>query len=231
MAKLSKRIVANNEKIDKNTFYSYKEAIALIKETANTKFDSTIDISFNLNLDPTKAEQQLRGALVLPHGSGKQQTVLVFAEEEEAKEATEAGADYVGSDEFIQKIQKDNWFDFDVIVASPKMMPKIGKIGKILGPKGLMPNPKDGTVTLNIKKAVEEIKAGKITYRIDKDANLHVIIGKSSFEAGQLEANLIAVYNEVIRIKPSTAKGSYIRNLSVSSTMGPGLKVNTKTFE
>lgn len=225
MAKISKRVVSNNEKVNKNQVYNITEAINIIKDTANTKFDSTIEVAFNLNLDPTQAEQQLRGAMVLPHGSGKTSKILVFAEGEAAKNAEEAGADFVGSDEYVAKIKNENWFDFDVVVATPQMMPKIGRIGQILGPKGLMPNPKTGTVTPDVVKAVNEIKAGKITYRIDKFSNLHVIVGKSSFTSEQLVDNLTAIYNEIMRIKPSTAKGTYIKNMTVTSSMGPGIKV------
>ncbi|WOO86606.1 50S ribosomal protein L1 [Mollicutes bacterium LVI A0039] len=225
MAKISKRVVANNAKVDAKQAYNITEAINIIKDTANTKFDSTVEVAFNLNLDPTQAEQQLRGAMVLPHGSGKTSRILVFAEGDAAKGAEEAGADFVGSDEFVAKIKNENWFDFDVVVATPQMMPKIGRIGQILGPKGLMPNPKTGTVTPDVVKAVNEIKAGKITYRIDKFGNLHVIVGKSSFTNEQLVENLTAIYNEVVRIKPSTAKGTYIKNMTVTSSMGPGIKV------
>ncbi len=228
MAKLSKRVVANATKVDREKLYSVNEAITIAKEAANTKFDETVEASFNLNLDPTQAEQQLRGAFILPHGSGKTSTVLVFAEGEQAEAALAAGADFVGSDDMVQKIKNENWFDFDVVVASPQMMPKIGRIGQILGPKGLMPNPKTGTVTPNVAKAVEEIKAGKITYRIDKFGNVHVVIGKASFTATQLEENFVAFFNEINRLKPSTAKGIYMTNVAISTTMGPGIKIDTR---
>ncbi len=230
MAKISKRVVANNEKANANELYTIADAINLVQDTANTNFDSTVEVAFNLNLDPTQAEQQLRGAMVLPHGSGKTSKILVFAEGDAAKAAEEAGADYVGSDEFVAKIKDENWFDFDVVVATPQMMPKIGRIGQILGPKGLMPNPKTGTVTPDAAKAVNEIKAGKITYRIDKFANLHLIVGKSSFTNEQLVENLTAIYNEIQRIKPSTAKGTYIKNMTVTSTMGPGIKIDMSSL-
>ncbi len=230
MAPISKRTRANNEKVNATELYTIADAINIIKDTANTKFDATVEVAFNLNLDPTQAEQQLRGAMVLPNGSGKTSKILVFAEGDAAKAATEAGADYVGSDEFVQKIKEENWFDFDVVVATPQMMPKIGRIGQILGPKGLMPNPKTGTVTPNVANAVNEIKAGKITYRIDKFANLHVIVGKSSFTNEALVENLTAIYNEIVRIKPSTAKGTYIKNMTVTSTMGPGVKLDTNSI-
>ena len=181
-----------------------------------------------MNLDPTKADQQLRGALVLPHGTGKTAKILVFAEGDAAKAAQEAGADYVGSDDLVEKIQKENWFDFDVVVATPQMMPKIGRIGQVLGPKGLMPNPKTGTVTPDVKTAVSEIKSGKVTYRLDKLANVHTIIGKMSFSEDQLADNFMALYNEINRVKPAAAKGTYMENVTLSSTMGPGIKIDVK---
>ncbi len=228
MAKITKKAKAINEKLDREKQYEVAEALDIVLENATAKFDETIEVAFKLNLDPTKAEQQLRGALVLPHGSGKTSKILVFAEGDAAAAAEAAGADYVGSDDLVQKIQKESWFDFDVVVATPQMMPKIGRIGQILGPKGLMPNPKTGTVTPDVTKAVTEIKAGKITYRIDKFGNIHAIIGKSSFTKDQLEDNFRAIFNELVRIKPSTAKGVYMTNVSVASTMGPGVKIDTK---
>ncbi len=230
MAKITKRNKEINEKINHEKLYDFSEAIKLVKSTATAKFDETVELVFNLNLDPTKAEQQLRGALVLPHGTGKVQKVLVFAEGDAATSAKNAGADYVGADDLIQKIKSENWFDFDVVVATPQMMPKIGRIGQILGPKGLMPNPKTGTVTPNVEKAISEIKAGKVTYRIDKLGNVHVIIGKVSFEQSKLEENFKAMFNEILRIKPSTAKGIYMTNVTLSSTMGAGLKIETKSL-
>ena len=230
MAKITKKAKLMNEKVDREVLYGVTEACAIVKENATAKFDETIEVAFNLNLDPTKAEQQLRGALVLPHGSGKTSRILVFAEGEAAAGATAAGADYVGADEFIQKIQKENWFEFDVVVATPQMMPKIGRIGQILGPKGIMPNPRTGTVTPDVAKAVEEIKAGKITYRIDKFGNIHTIIGKASFTAEQIEENFLAIYNEMVRIKPTTAKGVYMTNVAITSTMGAGVKIDTKSI-
>ncbi len=228
MSKISKRMREANELIDPKKAYNLDEAVKLLKESSKVKFDATVDAVFNMNLDPTKAEQQLRGGLVLPHGSGKKQKILVLAEGEDAKNAEAAGADYVGGEDLINKIKNENWFDFDVIVATPQMMPKIGKIGQVLGPKGLMPNPKTGTVTPNVAKAIEEINAGKITYRIDKFGNVHAIVGKISFDNKKLEENIMSLYNEIIRIKPTTAKGTYIKNMSISSTMGPGIKVDTK---
>lgn len=230
MAKETKRISAINEKIDREQLYNLTESVSLLKELSTVKFDETFEAAFHLNLDPTKAEQQLRGALVLPHGTGKVSKILVFAEGDAAAAALAAGADYVGSDDLVAKIQQENWFDFDVVVATPQMMPKIGRIGQILGPKGLMPNPRTGTVTPDAAKAVEEIKAGKVTYRIDKFGNIHVNIGKLSFDQAKLEENFMAIYNELVRIKPSTAKGIYMKNVTVSSTMGPGMKIDTKTL-
>ncbi len=230
MAKLSKRMSDAKKLIDADKAYELTEAVKLVKESSKVKFDATIDVVFNMNLDSTKAEQQLRGALVLPNGSGKTQKILVLAEGDAAKEAEKLGADYVGSEDMITKIQKENWFDFDVIIATPQMMPKIGKIGQILGPKGLMPNPKTGTVTPNVAKAIEEINAGKVTYRMDKFGNVHVVVGKLSFDDKKLEENIMSLYNEIVRIKPATAKGTYIENMSVSSTMGPGVKIDTKSL-
>lgn len=228
MAKLTKKQKLMNEKVDREAVYSVTEAVALTKELATSKFDETVEVAFNLNLDPTKADQQLRGALVLPNGSGKTQRVLAFAEGDAAKAAEEAGATYVGSEDLVNKIKNENWFDFDVVVATPQMMPKIGRIGQVLGPKGLMPNPKTGTVTPDVAKAINEINAGKVTYRIDKFGNVHVIIGKASFDAAKLEENFMAVFNEMTRVKPSTAKGTYMENVTVSSTMGAGIKIDVK---
>ncbi len=230
MAKISKRMAEAKKLIDCDKAYELTEAVKLVKESSKVKFEATIDVVFNMNLDSTKAEQQLRGALVLPNGSGKTQKILVLAEGDAAKDAEKLGADYVGSEDMINKIQKENWFDFDVIIATPQMMPKIGKIGQILGPKGLMPNPKTGTVTPNVAKAIEEINAGKVTYRMDKFGNVHVVVGKLSFDDKKLEENIMSLYNEILRIKPATAKGTYIENMSISSTMGPGVKVDTKSL-
>lgn len=229
MAKLSKRIQLFNDKVDREKLYELETAMNLLREASTAKFDQTVEVAFNLNLDPTKADQQLRGALVLPNGTGKTQRVLVFAEGEAAAAAEAAGADFVGSDDLVQKIQKENWFDFDVVVATPQMMPKIGRIGQVLGPKGLMPNPKTGTVTPDVTKAISEIKAGKVTYRIDKFGNIHGIIGKMSFSNENLLENFRAMHAELTRIKPSTAKGVYMQNVAISSTMGPGIKIDPKS--
>ncbi|PPE04732.1 50S ribosomal protein L1 [Entomoplasma ellychniae] len=226
MAKISKRMNSANALVEKHKVYSLEEAIKLTKETATTKFDSTVELSFNLNIDPRKADQQIRGAIVLPAGTGKSQKILVLTNTK-VKEAQEAKADFVGGEELIQKIQKENWFGFDIIVATPEMMAKLGAIGKILGPKGLMPNPKTGTVTVDVTKAIDEIKKGKIEYRADKEGNIHTIIGKASFTPEQLIQNYEAMKAEIRRVKPQTVKGDYIINISLSTTMGPGIKVET----
>ena len=211
--------------VDKNQVYSATEAIALVKKTSTVKFDATVEVAFRLNLDPRQAEQNLRGAIVLPHGTGKVSRVVVIAQGENVKAAEAAGADFVGSDDLIEKIGK-GWFDFDVMVATPDMMAKLGRLGRVLGPKGLMPNPKTGTVTTDVAKAVNEIKNGKIEYRIDKVGNIHAPIGKVSFDVEKLVENLETLNDQLVRIKPSTVKGSYIRNITVSSTMGPGIRVD-----
>ena len=228
--KKSKRHVANLAKIEKNKLYTVEEAIALAKETSNSKFDSTIEVALNLNLDVKKADQQLRGAVVLPNGTGKSKKILVLTRKD-AKAATEAGADYVGDMDLITKIETENWFDYDVIIATPDMMPALGKIGKILGPKGLMPNPKTGTVTTDVVKAIEETKKGKVNYRTDSYGNIHGIIGKASFEDGKLAENLKAFVEAIQKVKPATVKGTYIKNISISSTMGPGIKIDQNSFD
>jgi large subunit ribosomal protein L1 len=211
--------------VDKTKKYSGLEAVDLAKKTSVTKFDATVEAAFRLNVDPRKADQSLRGAISLPHGTGKNVRVIVVAKADKAKEALAAGADAAGDVELIEKIS-GGWFEFDVMVATPDMMAQLGKLGRILGPKGLMPNPKTGTVTVDVAKAVKEIKAGKIEYRTDKAGNIHVPIGKVSFEANKLHENLLAIYNQLIRIKPATVKGTYIQNISVSTTMGPGIHVD-----
>ena len=223
--KRSKRYVSNLEKLDKNKAYSVEEAVKLVKETSNAKFDSTIEVAMNLNLDTKKNDQQLRGAVVLPNGTGKTKRILVLAKGDQAKAAKEAGADFVGDLDMIQKIEKESWFDYDVIIATPEMMPMLGKIGKLLGPKGLMPNPKTGTVTMDVAKAVDEIKKGKVTYRVDKEGNINVMIGKVSFEEDKLVENFRAIYNTIAKARPTTVKGAYMKNLVLSTTMGPGIKV------
>jgi len=223
MAKRGKKYQEAAKLIDRSKAYEVKEAIALIKETAKAKFDETVEVAFRLGVDPKKADQQIRGAMVLPHGTGKTQRVLVFAKGEKAKEA--AGADFVGDSDMINKINQ-GWFDFDVIVATPDMMAEVGKLGRVLGPKGLMPNPKTGTVTFEVEKAINEIKAGKVEYRVDKSANIHVPIGKISFDNDKLVDNFLAITDTVIKAKPQSAKGTYVKNVAVASTMGPGIKVD-----
>ncbi|HPT89083.1 MAG TPA: 50S ribosomal protein L1 [Bacilli bacterium] len=229
MAKRSKKYLEALNKVDRQKRYPLLDAIKLAQETSYTKFDGTVEMSFRLNLDPRKAEQNLRGAIVLPHGTGKVSRVLVITKGEKVKEAEEAGADYVGDVEYLEKI-KQGWFEFDVIVATPDMMGELGKLGRILGPKGLMPNPKTGTVTLDVAKAVKEIKAGKVEYRVDKAGNIHVTIGKVSFDAQHLYENAVEIINTIVRARPSTVKGSFVKNLTVASTMGPGIKVAFESF-
>ncbi|MFC7061810.1 50S ribosomal protein L1 [Halobacillus seohaensis] len=215
--------------VDRTKAYEVQEAISLVKETAKASFDETIEAAFRLGVDPKKADQQIRGAMVLPHGTGKSQRVLVFAKGEKAKEAEAAGADYVGEQDLINQINQ-GWFDFDVVVATPDMMAEVGKLGRVLGPKGLMPNPKTGTVTFEVEKAVNEIKAGKVEYRVDKAANIHVPIGKASFDQEKLAENFAAITDALVKAKPQAAKGIYMRNAAVSSTMGPGVKVDVSGF-
>ena len=226
MAKKSKKYVEALGKIDRTKLYESKEALALVSEIATAKFDETVEAHIKLGVDSRHADQQVRGAIVLPHGTGKTKKVLVFAKGEKAKEAEAAGADFVGAEDLVQKIQKENWFDFDVAVATPDMMGVVGRLGRVLGPKGLMPNPKSGTVTFDVTKAVEEIKAGKVEYRLDKSNIIHVAIGKVSFGGEKLAENFNVLMNAIIKAKPSAAKGQYLRSISVTSTMGPGVKIN-----
>lgn len=229
MARKSKKMQDALKKVDITKVYSVTEAVALAKETNTAKFDATVEVAYRLNVDPKKADQQIRGAVVLPNGTGKTQTVLVFAKGEKAKEAEAAGADYVGEADMVQKIQ-DGWFGFDVVVATPDMMAEVGKLGRVLGPKGLMPNPKTGTVTMDVTKAINEVKAGKVTYRVDKAGNVHVPIGKVSFDAEKLIENFNTINDTLLKAKPSTAKGQYIKNISVTTTFGPGIHVDQFSF-
>nr|WGD58088.1 50S ribosomal protein L1 [Bacillus subtilis]WGD81865.1 50S ribosomal protein L1 [Bacillus subtilis]WGD94548.1 50S ribosomal protein L1 [Bacillus subtilis] len=229
MAKKGKKYVEAAKLVDRSKAYDVSEAVALVKKTNTAKFDATVEVAFRLGVDPRKNDQQIRGAVVLPNGTGKTQRVLVFAKGEKAKEAEAAGADFVGDTDYINKIQQ-GWFDFDVIVATPDMMGEVGKIGRVLGPKGLMPNPKTGTVTFEVEKAIGEIKAGKVEYRVDKAGNIHVPIGKVSFEDEKLVENFTTMYDTILKAKPAAAKGVYVKNVAVTSTMGPYVKVDSSTF-
>ncbi|MFD1414789.1 50S ribosomal protein L1 [Oceanobacillus jeddahense] len=229
MAKYGKKHQEALKQIDRAKAYEIKEAVELAKKTAKANFDETVEAAFRLGVDPKKADQQIRGAMVLPHGTGKTQRVLVFAKGDKAKEAEAAGADYVGEGDYINKINQ-GWFEFDVIVATPDMMAEVGKLGRVLGPKGLMPNPKTGTVTFEVEKAVQEIKAGKVEYRVDKSANIHVPIGKISFDETKLAENFAALTDQLVKVKPQSSKGTYLKNASIASTMGPGIKVDVSNF-
>ena len=225
MKKRSKKYEEAFSKIEKGKVYSKEEAVKLVKETSISKFDGSVEVAMRLNLDTKKADQQLRGAIVLPKGTGKNIRVLVIAKGENAEKAKNAGADYVGDVDMIEKIEKENWFDFDTMIATPDMMPLLGKIGRVLGPRGLMPNPKTGTVTMDVEKAVNEVKTGRVEYRTDSFGNIHGIIGKVSFSEEDLLANLDAFVAAILKVKPATVKGEYVKNISISSTMGPGIKV------
>ena len=228
--KRSKKYVEASSKVE-NKKYTKDEAIKLVKELATAKFDETVELSLNLNLDTKKSDQQLRGATVLPNGIGKTKKVLVIAKGAKATEAKDAGADYVGDTDMIDKIANDSWFDFDTLIATPDMMPALGKIGRVLGPKGLMPNPKTGTVTMDVKKAVEDVKKGRVEYRADSYGNVAVAIGKASFDADKLLGNLNAFVSLIIKTKPSVVKGKYVKSVTISSTMGPGVKIDEAEFE
>lgn len=222
-----KKYRAALEQVDSAKVYDYKEAIALAKKISTTKFDSSLEASFVLNVDPRQAEQNIRGAMVLPHGTGKTQRVLVITQGAKEDEAKAAGADFVGGADMIQQIQ-GGWFDFDIIVATPDMMGQLGKLGKLLGPKGLMPNPKTGTVTMDVAKAIDEIKKGKVEYRVDKDGNINVLFGKVSFTEEALVENFKALYDRIVKARPVTVKGAYLKGVTVSTTMGPGIKVTVE---
>jgi len=215
--------------VDRTKQYDIAEAITLLKEASKAKFDETVEVAYRLGVDPKKAEENIRGAVVLPHGTGKTQRVLVFAKGDKVKEAEAAGADYIGDADVIAKIN-DGWFDFDVIVATPDMMAEVGKLGRVLGPKGLMPNPKTGTVTFEVEKAVNDIKAGKVEYRVDKSSNLHVPIGKISFEDDKLVENFTTIMDTIVKAKPQSSKGVYLQNVVVTSTMGPGIKIDASSY-
>ena len=229
MAKKSKNLQAALAKVDRNKKYEANEAVALAKEIDFAKFDATVEVSYNLNIDVKKADQQIRGAMVLPHGTGKTSRVVVIARGEKAKEAEAAGADFVGEADLIQKIS-DGWLEFDVMVATPDMMGQVGRLGRVLGPKGLMPNPKTGTVTMDVTKAVNDIKAGQVTYRADKAGIVNVPIGKVSFEDNKLVENLKALHEQILHVKPAAAKGTYINNLTLSTTFGPGIKLDVTSL-
>lgn len=226
MAKKGKNYRASLEKFDKAQLHEVDEAMKLVTETSKAKFDETIEAHIRLGVDGRHADQQVRGAIVLPNGTGKEVRVLVFAKGAKAEEAEAAGADYVGAEEMAQKIQNENWFDFDVVVATPDMMGVVGRLGRVLGPKGLMPNPKSGTVTMDLTKALAEIKAGKVEYRLDKQNIVHTVIGKASFGPEKLEENFRVLIDAIIKAKPSAAKGQYLKSVVITSTMGPGIKVN-----
>ena len=224
---MGKNYIESAKLTDKSVLYTPEEALELAVKTAKAKFDETIELHVRLGVDPRHADQQVRGAVVLPNGTGKTVKVLVFAKGDKAKEAEAAGADFVGAEDMIEKIQKENWFGFDVVVATPDMMGLVGRLGRVLGPRGLMPNPKSGTVTFDVTKAIAEIKAGKVEYRVDKTAIVHVPIGKKSFEVSKLAENFRTLMEALIKAKPAAAKGQYVKSVSVSSTMGPGIKINS----
>lgn len=228
MSKMTKNYAESAKLVERNKEYEISEALEIIEKMPKAKFDETLELHVKLGVDSKHADQQVRGTVVLPHGTGKTQKVLVFAKGPKAEEAQKAGADYVGAEELIPKIQNDNWFDYDVIVATPDMMGVVGRLGKVLGPKGLMPNPKSGTVTMDVTKAINEIKSGKVEYRLDKTNIIHLGFGKVSFGAKKLQENYETVINAIIKAKPAAAKGQYIRSVSVSKTMGPGLYINQK---
>lgn len=226
MAKKGKKYVEALNKIDRTRLYDASEALNLVAEVASAKFDETVEAHIKLGVDSRHADQQVRGAVVLPHGTGKTKRVLVFAKGAKAEEATNAGADFVGAEDLVQKIQGENWFEFDVVVATPDMMGVVGRLGRVLGPKGLMPNPKSGTVTFDVAKAIDEIKAGKVEYRLDKTNIIHVPVGKVSFGGEKLTENFAALMDAIVKAKPAAAKGQYLKSIAVTSTMGPGVKVN-----
>ena len=231
MKKRSKKYVEALAKVEKGKAYTVDEAVKLVKETSTTKFDGSVEVAIRLNVDAKKADQQLRGAIVLPKGTGKTTRVIVIAKGEAATKAKEAGADYVGDVDLLQKIEKENWFDFDTMIATPDMMPLLGKLGRVLGPKGLMPNPKTGTVTMDPAKAVADAKAGRVEYRTDSFGNVHAVIGKVSFSEEDLKENLNAFVSTIMKIRPASVKGDYVKNIAITSTMGPGIKISLNSFD
>lgn len=229
MKRHGRAYVEASKSVDKTKAYTPEEAVKLVKSLSKRKFDETVEVALNLNIDTTKSDQQVRSSFTLPHGTGKTKKILVVTKTK-AEEAKKAGADFVGAEEIVEKIGKENWFDYDIIVATPEMMVSLGKLGKILGPKGLMPNPKTGTVTTNVEAAIENIKKGMIEYRADSNGNVHAIVGKVSFDEKALTENLVAFVNEVIKNKPSGVKGTFVKNITISSTMGPGVKLDLTNF-
>lgn len=229
MAAHGKIIRANREKVDRTRDYTPAEAFELLKSTARSSFDETVDVALNLSVDPRHADQMVRGAIVLPHGTGKDVRVLVFARGEKEQEARDAGADFVGSDDLAQKIQ-DGWLEFDTAIATPDMMGTVGRLGRVLGPRGLMPNPRVGTVTFDVAKAVQDMKAGRVEFRVDKAGIVHTVVGKASFTPEKLEENFRALLAEIVRLRPASAKGTYLKRITVSTTMGPGIRVDASTF-
>ena len=229
--KRGKRYNEAVSKLEKGKLYTKEEAVKLVKETSNSKFDATIEIAMNLNVDTKKVDQQFRGAIVLPHGTGKNKKVLVIAKGDAAKAAREAGADYVGDVDMLEKIEKENWFDFDSLIATPETMPLLGKLGRVLGPKGLMPNPKTGTVTNDVVRAINDVKAGRVEYRNDSFGNIHSIIGKASFDEKKLLDNLNDFVNHILKLKPSTVKGDFVKSITISGTMGPGIRISLNSFD
>ncbi|HHU78942.1 MAG: 50S ribosomal protein L1 [Caldicoprobacterales bacterium] len=229
--KRGKKYLESAKLVDRSKLYDPVEALELVQQISKAKFDETIELSVRLGVDPRHADQQVRGAVVLPHGTGKTVKVLVFAKGEKAREAEEAGADFVGAEDMIAKIQNENWFEFDVCVATPDMMGLVGRLGRVLGPKGLMPNPKSGTVTMDVARAIKEIKAGKVEYRVDRSSIIHVPIGKKSFGTDKLYENLQTLMDAIIKAKPAAAKGTYLRSVVISATMSPGVKVNGARFQ
>ena len=229
--KKGKKYLEAVSKVDKTRVYTLDEAVKLVKETSVSKFDGSVEIAMRLNLDTRKSDQQLRGAIVLPNGTGKEKKVLVIAKGDNAKAAKEAGADYVGDTDMLEKIEKENWLDFDVMIATPDMMPLLGKLGKVLGPKGLMPNPKTGTVTTDVKKAVSDVKKGRVEYKTDSYGNVHALVGKVSFTEEALMENIKAFVAVILKSKPSVVKGVYVKNIALSTTMGPGIKLDINSFD